>query len=59
MLDELHVQVYVPEDLPDRQANAIIRTLKSPTFQKALRRSLKTVVSTFPALAVVSFRLSR
>jgi hypothetical protein len=59
IVDQFHVTLLVPEDMPDREASAVRKTLSGRRFQAALRRSMRAVVERFPSLAKIRFRVSR
>lgn len=59
VIDELHVTVRVPSDLPDAQTEAIRHTLEGDDFMTRLRRSIRAAVQVFPELAVVRMSLTR
>ena len=59
VIDELIVTVRVPADLPDPAADAVRQTLAGDAFLRALRRAVRRVVRTDPALAAVRVSVSR
>lgn len=59
VLDELHVTVTVPSGLPEAEYAAMRRALHGSTFMAELRRSVRSVVGSFPALATVRVVMSR
>ena len=59
VIDELHLTVRVPSDLPDAQAEAIRRTLAGADFMTRLRRAVRAVLRAFPELAVARAALTR
>jgi hypothetical protein len=59
VIDELHLTIRVPNDLPDDEAEAIRRTLARDDFMDRLRRAIRVVVRAFPELAVVRVSLTR
>lgn len=59
LIDELHIHVYVRDDLPEREYRAISRALAAPRFREALRRSLRTALQRFPSLDNLRVVLSR
>jgi hypothetical protein len=58
LIDQLHIDVYVPRDLPRGEARAIARTLNSRSFRSRLRASIQGVMRRFPALKKTTDRLS-
>ncbi len=59
VIEELHVTVYVPRDLPANEADDVRRTLGDPAFEARLLRALKRVFRREAALARARVRLSR
>jgi hypothetical protein len=59
VLDELHLTVRIPNDLPNIQTQEIRRTLNENNFMSRLRRSLRLIMSAYPELAVVSVSVTR
>jgi hypothetical protein len=59
VIDELHLTIRVPNDLPDDEAEAIRRMLARDDFMDRLRRAIRVVVRAFPELAVVRVSLTR
>lgn len=59
MIDELHLTLRVPNDLPDDRGDVVRRVLASAEFMTRLRRALRAVFRTFPELTVVRTSLSR
>lgn len=59
MIDQLHVQLYVRDDLPQRQCRAITRILNAPRFHEALQTAITKAVRHFPSLAGVRVQLTR
>jgi hypothetical protein len=59
VIDELHLTIRVPNDLPDDEAEAIRRTLEGDDFMDRLRRTIRVVFRAFPELAVVRLSLTR
>ena len=58
LLDELHLTLRIPKDLPYEQIEAIRQTLANADFVKRLRQALRATISGFPELAVVHISLS-
>jgi hypothetical protein len=59
LLDEFHLGMRAPKDLPEAEYQAMRRTLNAPRFQKELRRAVREVVSRYKALGKVRVVLSR
>ncbi len=58
VIDELHVTVRVPNDLPDG-AEAMRRTLSGDDFMNRLRRAVRAALRAFPELAAVRISVTR
>jgi hypothetical protein len=59
VIDELHLTVRVPADLPDTDAEAARRTLAGAEFMDRLRRAVRVVIRAFPELAPTRVSLTR
>lgn len=59
VIDELHVTLRVPADLPDAAAEAVRQTLAGVDFTARLRRAVRAVVRATPELAAVRPSLTR
>jgi hypothetical protein len=59
LLDEFHLGLRAPKDLPDAEYQAIRRVLNDRRFQAELRRAVREVSSRHPDLARVRVTLSR
>lgn len=59
VIDELHMTLRVPDDLPDDRAEAVRRILASAEFMTRLHPALRAVFRRFPELTVVRTSLSR
>lgn len=59
MIDQLYIQLFVPEDLPERECRAIARALQSPRLHKALAAAFTSVVRRLSALTHVRVKLTR
>jgi hypothetical protein len=59
VVDELHLTVRMPVDLPAGEAEAVRRTLAEPAFVDRLRAAIVAAVQEFPALAPVAVAVSR
>ena len=53
VIDEIHVTVRVPSDLPEPRADEIHTTLAGEDFMSRLRRAVRAAVRALPELAVV------
>ncbi len=58
-IDEIHLTVRVPNDLPDDEAAAIRTALAGAEFMNRLRRAIRAALRAFPELAVVRVSLTR
>ncbi|MBA4192669.1 MAG: hypothetical protein C0467_32280 [Planctomycetaceae bacterium] len=58
-IDELHLTIRIPGDLPDDAAEGVRETLAGDEFMSRLRRAVRVAVREFPALAVVRLSLTR
>lgn len=59
LIDEFHLTVRVPDDLPEAAVDAIRRTLAGDEFQERLRRALLDVFRAFPELTPCRVSLAR
>jgi hypothetical protein len=59
LLDEFHLGMRAPKDLPEADYQAMRRTLNDPRFQMELRRAVREVMSRYAALGKVRLTLSR
>lgn len=59
VIDELHLTLRVPGNLPDAQADVVRRTLAGGDFMAHLRRAVRAVLRAFPELAVARASLTR
>jgi hypothetical protein len=59
LMEEFHVAVQVPANLPKKQYASMRRTLKSNRFQTRLRAAVANVFRRHPSLTPVKFSLSR
>lgn len=59
MIDELHLTMFIPNDLPDVQADSIRLKLASNDFMTKLRQTVRMVLREFPELTVVRVSLTR
>lgn len=59
VIDELHVTVRVPADLPDDEADAVRDTLASAAFAARLRRAVRDVFREFPEMKPARVSLTR
>ena len=58
-IDELHVTLHIPNDLPDEEIEAIRRVLANDDFVDQMRRAVHAAVRTFPELSAVLVSLTR
>ena len=59
VIDELHLTIRVPTDLPDDEAEAIRRTLEGDDFMNRLRRAVRSTLRAVPELSTVRVSLTR
>ena len=59
VIDEFHLTVFAPRDLPELEYEASRRTLDDRRFQGDLRRAVRDVARQYPSLGKVRVRLSR
>jgi hypothetical protein len=59
VLDELHVTVFVPRDLPQAECDTIRRTLTGPAFEVRLQRLIRRFFRKEASLGKTKVRLSR
>jgi hypothetical protein len=59
VIDEIHLTVRVPGDLPDDESETVREVLAGDEFMTRLRRAVRAVVREFPALAVARVSLTR
>jgi hypothetical protein len=59
LLEQFHLDVYVPRGLPPAAAEAMRLTLKSVAFRGRLRRAVVAVVRRHRSLRRITIRLSR
>lgn len=59
VIDEIHLTIRIPSDLPENRAGAIRDTLAGGDFTARLRRAVRDVVRAFPELHVACVSLTR
>lgn len=59
ILDELHLTLRVPNDLPDEEVEAIRRALAGDDFMSRLRRAVRAALRAVPELNPVRASLTR
>jgi hypothetical protein len=59
LLDQILISICVPTDLASNQADEIIRTLRNRRFERRLERAIRQHIESYPALQLVSLRISR
>jgi hypothetical protein len=59
IIDEVHLTVRVPADLPSVRAAAVRRTLTCAAFMGQLRRAIRTLVRAYSPLVTVSVTVGR
>jgi hypothetical protein len=59
LLDELHLTVSVPQELPESTIRIIRRHLNSPRFNAALRQAIRGVFQHHPQLRKARVRVTR
>lgn len=58
-LDELHLTLRVPNDLPDEEVEAIRRAIAGDDFMSRLRRAVRAALRAVPELSAVRVSLIR
>lgn len=58
-LDELHLTLRIPNDLPDEEVETIRRTLAGDDFMSRLRRAVRAALRAVPELSAVRASLTR
>jgi len=59
VIEELHLTVSVPADLPAKTVEQVTRGLGSKMFRARLLKAVKRLMADLPALAGVRVRISR
>lgn len=59
VIDEIHLSLRIPNDLPDDKAETTREALAGDEFMSRLRRAVRSVLREFPELNVVRVLLSR
>jgi hypothetical protein len=59
LIDEFHLTVFAPANLPKTAQTAAIRTLKSKRFQAGIRKAVADSFRRYASLRPVKFTLSR
>ena len=59
LIEEFHVSVFVPRNLPDAACVRIRRTLNGRRFGTRLRRAIQGVVRRYPVLDKVSITITQ
>ena len=59
LLDELHLILRIPPDLPEVEAEAVRKTVAGDDFLDRLHRAVLDTVQTFPELTAVHLSLTR
>lgn len=58
-IDEIHLTLRIPNDLPDGAAEAMLAVLTGEDFMTRLRRAVRAVLRQFPELRPVRGSLTR
>ena len=59
LIDEVHVTVRVPPDLPEAELRAVRRVLLGTPFTAGIRRAVRVLVRAFPDLAACRVSVTR
>jgi 2'-5' RNA ligase len=59
VIDEVHLTLRVPTDLPDDEAEAVRDALAADEFMARLRRAMRAVIRAFPELTAVRVSINR
>jgi hypothetical protein len=58
-IDEIHLTLRIPGDLPDDEVEAIRQTLADEEFMRRLRRAVRASLRALPELTAVRASLTR
>lgn len=59
LIEQFHIDIFIPQDLPPPEVRAVARTLGSRRFRNRLAAGVRRVVRNFPSLAKASLHVSR
>lgn len=59
VIDELHLTVRVPNDIPEARIDAVRATLAEVEFMNRLRQAVRAAVRAFPELAPARVSITR
>ena len=59
VVEQFHITVIAPIDLPKTEDTAIPRTLRSKRFQARLRDAVRNLFRSYPTLRKAMFRIER
>jgi hypothetical protein len=59
LLEQFHLDVYIPRGLPGAEVDAMRWTLKSAGFRARLRRTVEVVFRCYPAFRKATFDISK
>ena len=59
LLDEIHLILRIPSDLPEVEAEVVRKAVAGDEFLNRLRRAVLDAVHTFPELTAVHLSLTR
>jgi hypothetical protein len=59
LIEEFHVSVFVPRNLPDAECVRIRRTLNGKSFGDRLRPAIQGVVRRYPVLSKIRITLTQ
>jgi hypothetical protein len=59
VIEEFHLTLLVPQDLPAAEASAIRRTLIGAGFRKRLKRAVEALVRRYRSLGTTTVAVSR
>lgn len=58
-IDELHLTIRIPNDLPDDEVEAIRKSLAAVDFMARLRKAIREAIRAFPQLSIVRVSINR
>jgi hypothetical protein len=59
LIDQFHIDLYVPRDLDTRSVKWMRRTLDGKQFRTRLGRAVRAFLRAFPALPAVRIRITQ
>jgi hypothetical protein len=59
LMEEFHLSIAAPADLPNAEYHAIVRTLRSKRFQPRLRNAVRDLFRHYPSLKKIQLSISQ